>query len=50
MREYYKKHKFFPIARYVCKNVHQPRNCVMDKFMDPVKASKIAACRTPSRK
>ena len=25
MREYYRKYNFFPILRYVCKNVHQPR-------------------------
>ncbi len=23
MREYYGKHHFFPIVRYVCKNIHQ---------------------------
>ena len=47
MREYYKKHKFFPIVRYVCKNVHQPRNCVTEKFMDPVTAWKIAGLPNP---
>jgi TusE/DsrC/DsvC family sulfur relay protein len=47
MREYYKKHKFFPIVRYVCKNVHQPRNCVTDKFIDPVTAWKIAGLPNP---
>jgi TusE/DsrC/DsvC family sulfur relay protein len=47
MREYYGKHKFFPIVRFVCKNVHQPRNCVTEKFMDPVKAWKIAGLPNP---
>jgi TusE/DsrC/DsvC family sulfur relay protein len=47
MREYYRKHKFFPIVRYVCKNVHQPRNCVTEKFMDPVTAWKIAGLPNP---
>jgi TusE/DsrC/DsvC family sulfur relay protein len=47
MREYYTKHKFFPIVRYVCKNVHQPRNCVTDRFIDPVKAWKIAGLPNP---
>jgi len=47
MREYYKKHQFFPIVRYVCKNVHQPRNCVTEQFMDPVKAWKIAGLPNP---
>jgi tRNA 2-thiouridine synthesizing protein E len=47
MREYYGKHKFFPIVRYVCKNVHQPGNCVTEQFMDPVKAWKIAGLPNP---
>ncbi len=47
MREYYKKHNFFPILRYVCKNVHQPKNCVNEKFLDPVKAWKIAGLPNP---
>ena len=47
LRTYYEKYKFFPIVRYVCKNVHQPRNCVTDKFMDPVKAWKIAGLPNP---
>ena len=42
MREYYKKFHAFPILRYVCKNVHQPRNCVNEAFIDPMKAWKIA--------
>jgi TusE/DsrC/DsvC family sulfur relay protein len=47
MREYYGKHRFFPIVRYVCKNVHQPANCVTEKFMDPVTAWKIAGLPNP---
>jgi len=47
MREYYGKHHFFPIVRYVCKNVHQPNNCITEKFMDPVKAWKIAGLPNP---
>jgi TusE/DsrC/DsvC family sulfur relay protein len=47
LRTYYLKHRFFPIVRYVCKNVHQPKNCVTDKFMDPVKAWKIAGLPNP---
>lgn len=47
MREYYRKHKFFPIVRFVCKNVHQPRNCVTEQFIDPVKAWKIAGLPNP---
>jgi len=47
MREYYQKHHFFPIVRFVCKNVHQPSNCVTEQFMDPVKAWKIAGLPNP---
>ena len=47
MREYYRKHKFFPIVRFVCKNVHQPRNCVTEQFIDPVTAWKIAGLPNP---
>jgi TusE/DsrC/DsvC family sulfur relay protein len=47
MRQYYLKHKFFPIVRYVCKNVGQPRNCMTEKFIDPVTAWKIAGLPNP---
>jgi len=47
LRAYYKKHSFFPIVRYVCKNVHQPRNCVTERFLDPVTAWKIAGLPNP---
>jgi tRNA 2-thiouridine synthesizing protein E len=47
MREYYRKHNFFPIIRFVCRNVHQPRNCVTEQFIDPVKAWKIAGLPNP---
>ncbi|WP_136796162.1 TusE/DsrC/DsvC family sulfur relay protein [Desulfosediminicola ganghwensis] len=42
MREYYKKFQAFPILNYVCKNVHQPKNCVSEAFVNPIKAWKIA--------
>jgi len=42
MRQYYDKHKAFPILHYVCKNVDQPRSCVREKFLDPMKAWKLA--------
>lgn len=47
MRKYYEEHKFFPIVRAVCKNVHQPRDCVTEKFLDPVTAWKIAGLPNP---
>lgn len=47
MRQYYQKFKFFPIVGAVCKNVHQPDDCVSDEFMDPVTAWKIAGLPEP---
>ncbi|MDF1614383.1 TusE/DsrC/DsvC family sulfur relay protein [Desulfurivibrio dismutans] len=42
LRSYYQKFNAFPILNYVCKNIHQPRNCVSDEFINPEKAWKIA--------
>ena len=42
MRGYYKKFHAFPILNYVCKNIHQPRECVSEEFINPEKAWKIA--------
>ncbi len=42
IREYYKKYNFFPILNAVCKNVHLPKDCVHEEFMNPLLAWKIA--------
>jgi tRNA 2-thiouridine synthesizing protein E len=42
LRTYYKKFNAFPILNYVCKNIHQPRKCVSEEFINPEKAWKIA--------
>lgn len=47
MRQYYQKYNFFPIVGAVCKNVHQPEDCVSEEFMDPVTAWKIAGLPEP---
>ncbi|MBI5740445.1 MAG: TusE/DsrC/DsvC family sulfur relay protein [Nitrospirae bacterium] len=47
VREYYRKFNFFPILNAVCKNVHQPKNCINEKFIHPVKAWKIAGLPKP---
>jgi tRNA 2-thiouridine synthesizing protein E len=47
MRDYYEKYKFFPLLRAVCKDVHQPKNCLNEKFLDPVQAWKIAGLPNP---
>ncbi len=48
MRSYYQKFHAFPILNYVCKNIHQPKNCVNEEFIDPMKAWKIAGLPKPS--
>lgn len=48
MREYYTKFNSFPILGSVCRNVHQPKDCVNDDFIDPLKAWKIAGLPKPS--
>ena len=42
LREYYKTFASFPILNYVCKNIHQPRECVNEQCVNPDKAWKIA--------
>lgn len=42
MREFYKKFNAFPLPSAVCRNIHQPHQCVTEKFLEPVKAWKIA--------
>lgn len=47
MRNYYREHHFFPIVRSICKKAHQPKECFTEKFIDPVKAWKIAGLPNP---
>ena len=42
MRAYYKKFRAFPIPRYICKNLHRPKECTYEEFPDPEVAWKIA--------
>ena len=48
MRAYYIKFNAFPILNYVCKNIHQPRECVSEEFINPEKAWKIAGLPSQS--
>ncbi len=48
MRQYFRKHGFFPVIRSVCKNVHQPDDCVEEEFIDPLVAWKIAGLPRPA--
>lgn len=47
MRGYYQNYNSFPILNTVCKNVHQPKECVNEEFIDPLKAWKIAGLPDP---
>ena len=47
LRSYYRKFDAFPILNYVCKKVQQPRNCLNEEFIDPMKAWKIAGLPKP---
>ncbi len=47
IREYYKTYNFFPILNAVCKNIHLPKDCVNEKFMNPLIAWKIAGLPKP---
>lgn len=47
IREYYKQFNYFPILNAVCKNVHQPKNCVTEQFLDPLTAWKLAGLPKP---
>lgn len=47
MREYYKQYNAFPILRSVCRKVHKSKDCYSEKFIDPLKAWKIAGLPKP---
>jgi TusE/DsrC/DsvC family sulfur relay protein len=47
MRDYYKRYQAFPVIRSVCKGVHQPEECLYERFIDPIKAWKIAGLPKP---
>jgi len=47
IREYYRQYNFFPILNAVCKNVHQPKNCINEKFINPIKTWRIAGFPKP---
>lgn len=49
MRSYYLQYHSFPILNSVCRNVHRPRECVNEEFIDPVKAWRIAGLPEPGQ-
>jgi TusE/DsrC/DsvC family sulfur relay protein len=47
IRDYYMTYDFFPIVGSICKNVHEPKDCVHEKFISPLIAWKIAGLPHP---
>ncbi|MFA5802257.1 MAG: TusE/DsrC/DsvC family sulfur relay protein [Thermoleophilia bacterium] len=47
MRSYFVNYNSFPVLNTICKNVHQPKECVNEEFIDPLKAWKIAGLPNP---
>ena len=48
LRGYYEKYNHFPVLSGVCINVHQEKSCMEHRFIDPLKAWKIAGLPKPS--
>lgn len=47
LRDYYSKHRFYPILRAVCRKTGTSRNCLTREFSDPVQAWKVAGLPNP---
>ncbi len=47
IREHYRKYSFFPILNAVCKNIHHPKGCVQEEFINPLLAWKLAGLPHP---
>ncbi|MDA8100608.1 MAG: TusE/DsrC/DsvC family sulfur relay protein [Nitrospiraceae bacterium] len=47
IRWYYRNYNYFPIFRAVCKQVHQPSNCLEEGFINPLIAWKLAGLPAP---
>jgi len=49
LRDHYMKYGFFPLLGSICKNVHQPKECIKEEFMSPLTAWKVAGLPKPNR-
>jgi tRNA 2-thiouridine synthesizing protein E len=47
IRSYYEDYGSYPVFGAVCLNVRQPKTCVTEKFIDPIKTWKIAGIPNP---
>jgi TusE/DsrC/DsvC family sulfur relay protein len=47
IRDHYETYNFFPIVNSICRNIHAPKDCVAEKFFNPLIAWKIAGLPPP---
>jgi TusE/DsrC/DsvC family sulfur relay protein len=47
IRDHYKTYNFFPIVNAICRKLHEPKDCVSEKFFNPLIAWKIAGLPHP---
>jgi TusE/DsrC/DsvC family sulfur relay protein len=47
IREHYKAYNFFPIVHSICVKLHQPKNCIAEKFPNALIAWKLAGLPHP---
>ncbi len=47
IRWYYRTFDFFPMINAICKNIHEPKECVQEKFINPLTAWKLAGLPHP---
>jgi len=47
IRAHYKAYNFFPIVNSICTKLHEPKNCITEKFLNPLIAWKIAGLPQP---
>ncbi len=47
IRDHYKTYNFFPIVHSICRNIHAPKDCISEKFFNPLVAWKIAGLPHP---
>ena len=47
IRWYYRTFDFFPIINAICKNVHEAKDCVNERFINPLVAWKLAGLPHP---
>lgn len=47
IRNHYEAYNFFPIVNSICMKLHKPKDCVAEKFLNPLMAWKIAGLPHP---